>query len=175
MSTDVFPSILEMNVFTALRTFILSLVACEVIRTQTNRVPMPKGDFIAMTQLRAVPLETNTHTYTATSETILRPTQFDIQIDSYGASAADRAQTIATLLRDDIACQSFLASGYDIQPLYAGDAHQMPLVTGEEQYLERWTFECSLQINPTITQTISSANTLAVSGMVDVDRAYPPS
>lgn len=171
--SDILPSILETNVFNALRTFILAYVSCEVVRAQGNRVPMPAGDFIALTPIAAVPLSTNVHTYTATQETVRRPTQFTIQIDCYGKASADRAQTLATLLRDDVAIQSFAASGYDIAPLYAEDAHQMPLIDGEQQYEERWTFNAVLQANPTVTLTTETANTLTVT-TVDVDRAYPP-
>ncbi len=173
MSADIVPSILETNVFTALRAFILGLVACEVVRAQGNRVPMPVGDFIALTQTGTQLLSTNTHTYDVNSETILSPTQFTIQVDCYGANSQARAKTIATLLRDDYGCQALAASGFDISPLYAGDAHQMPLVDGELQYEERWTFECVLQINPTITVTTETADTLSID-VLNVDRTYPP-
>jgi hypothetical protein len=166
-------SILETNVLAALRTFILSAVTCEVIVAQTNRVAMPKGDFITMTSMSQVPLSTNTDTWDATTKTVLRPTQFTIQLDCYGTTAANNAQVVAALLRDDFACQSFKSSGFDIQPLYAGDAQQMPLISGEDQYINRWTFNCVLQANPTITLTQQTANALTV-GVVNVERTYPP-
>lgn len=168
-----YSSILETNIFTSLRTFILSVVDCEVIRSQVNRVSMPKGDFIALTPVSSMALETNTDTYNATTNSIKRPVQLNVQVDCYGAKAADRALTIATLFRDDYACQSFIGSGFDIQPLYAEDAHQMPLISGEEQYIERWTFEVAIQANPIVTITQQSANALVV-GLLDVERTYPP-
>ena len=171
--SDTLPSILETNVFAALRAFILSLVSCEVIRTPINRVAMPVGDFIALTPLASVALATNTDTYSASAEMILRPMQYTVQVDCYGSSAGDRANTIAALFRDDYACQSFRASGFDVQPLYAGDAHQMPLVTGEEQYLERWTFECVMQANPVVTVPAQTASSLTVD-LINVDATYPP-
>lgn len=167
------PSILEANVFTALRTFILSVVDCEVIRSQVNRVSTPKGDFIALTPVSMAPLETNTDTWTDTTKAVKRPAQMNIQVDCYGASSADRAQVISALFRDDCACQSFLASGFDIQPLYAGDAQQMPLVSGEDAYVERWTFELALQVNPVVTLTQQTANTLKA-GVINVERTYLP-
>lgn len=171
--TATYASILEADVFTALRTFILALVDCEVVRTQVNRVAMPKGDFIAMTPMGSVQLETNAHTYGATSETVMRPTQYTIQVDCYGAKAGDRAQTLVTMLRDDYAVQSLASGGKDIAPLYADDAHQMPLIDGEQQYEARWTFNSVLQYNPAVTLTTETADTLTV-GTVDVDRSYPP-
>ena len=169
---DILPSVNEVDVFTALRAFILTVVGCPVVRTQVNRVPMPTGDFIALTPKSATPLETNTDTYTATTKTVERRTQYTIQIDCYGTLASDRAQTIATLLRDSYAADQFAASGYDVTPLYAGDAQQMPLIDGEEQYEERWTFDAVLQVNPLITLPEETANTLTV-GIIPADVVYP--
>ncbi len=169
---DVFPSITEADAFTALRAFILTIVGCPVIRAQVNRVPMPLGDFIALTAVSAIPLETNTDTWTATTKSIERRTQFTIQVDCYGALSAERCQTIATLLRDSYAVNQFALSGYDMAPLYAGDAHQMPLMDGEDQFEQRWTFDAVLQINPTITIATETADALTV-GLIDVDAVYP--
>lgn len=168
-----YANITETNAFTALRAFILAYVDCEVIRAPVNRAAMPKGDFIALSPVRAMALETNAHTYTATTETVKRPTQFSVQADFYGARAGDRAQTVATLFRDEIACAALAASGFDIQPLYTSDPQQLPIVTGEEQYLERWTALFELQMNPILTLAIETANALTV-GVLNVDREYPP-
>jgi hypothetical protein len=64
----IIPSITETNLMTALRGFILSVVDCEVIRTQVNRVAMPVGDFIALTALSGIPLSTNVTTYTSSTK-----------------------------------------------------------------------------------------------------------
>lgn len=165
--------ITETAVIKALGDFISGIVSCPVLRAQANRVSMPVGDFIMMTPTNALPLSTNVEAFTDTTKTVERATQFTVQVDSYGVRANERAVTIATLLRDDVACASFAASGFDIQPLYAGDAHQMPLITGEEQYLERWTFEAVLQFNPVLTVAIQSATGVSV-GLIDVDVQYPP-
>ena len=170
---DILPSVTQEDAFTALRAFILTLVGCEVVRAQQNRVPMPVGAFIALTQLSAIPLETNTDTWTATTKSIERPTQFTIQIDCYGPLSSGRAQTIATMLRDSYAVDQFALQGFDMAPLYAGDAHQIPLIDGEEQYEERWTFEAVLQLNPVITVTAETADTLAITGLIPADVIYP--
>lgn len=155
MSQDNLPTILEGDVFAALRSFILTLVNCEVIRGQTNRVPMPKGDFVMMTPAYMAQLETNVATYRDIPnlgfQDIRRAARFDIQIDSYGAAACDRATTLSMMMRSEYACQAFAAINPEIQPLYADDPRQMPLITGEEQYLERWTFTAAIQFNPVIS------------------------
>jgi hypothetical protein len=163
------PSITETQLFTALRAFLLTIVDCPVIRLPVNRVAMPAGDFVGMSPVGEVPLSTNVASYTDGAKNILRPAQVTIQIDCYGAGARDRASAIATLLRDEYACAQFAASGFDVQPLYAGDAQQMPLVDGEAQYEERWTFPAVLQCNAVVSVPQDSATALQV-GLIEADR-----
>lgn len=165
------PSITETQVFTALRAFILTLVDCEVIRTPNNRVAMPAGEFISLSPVSNIALATNVTGYGDTDKRILRPSQITIQVDCYGANAGDRAATITTLLRDVTGCDAMAGAG--VQPLYAGDSRQMPMVDGESQYVERWTFDCVLQANPVLTVTQQSATALSV-GLKNVDRTFPP-
>jgi len=171
---DNFASILESNVFTTLRTFLLTLVGCPVIRVPVNRVAMPLGDFIAMSPGRFKRLGTNTDEVTGiTTETTLMPTEITIQLDCYGDSAMDRATSISALFRDSLAVESFELSGFDIAPLYATDPQQMPLSSGEDQYIERWMFECVMQFNPVVTSNILTTSTGPTVGIVNVDRTYP--
>jgi hypothetical protein len=171
--TDVAISITEKSLLDALGVFISSVVSCEVIRLQKNRVSPPKGDFVGITALGTEELSTSVETNFATNRTIKSPTRFSVQIDCYGALAGDRAKALSILLRNDYACQAFAATGLDIQPLYATPASQMPLITGEQQYLERWTFEAALQFNGVVTVAQDTANTLAV-GLINVGAAYKP-
>ncbi|WP_048996427.1 phage neck terminator protein [Burkholderia multivorans] len=170
-------SITESNVLTALRTFILPLVSCEVIKGLVNRAAMPAGDFVAMTPVMAPPLATNVSTYSdvpgAGAQNVKRSTRFDVQIDCYGATSAENAAIISTLLRSEYACQSFKASGFDVQPLYADDPKQMPIVDDSDQWLERWTFSAVLQYNPVVTVPQDFAATLNVN-LVNVDASYKP-
>jgi hypothetical protein len=171
-------SITETQVLTVLRSFILSLVSLDgdhVIRGLQNRVAMPAGDFIEITASLSGPLSTNVQTYAPDNSASLnkRSTQLSVQIDCYGVSAMDNANMLSMMLRSDYACQKFAASGLDMQPLYANDAHQMPFVTGEEQYMERWVFDAVLQFNPVVTVPQDFADSLEV-GLIDVDVVYPP-
>jgi hypothetical protein len=171
-------SITETQVLTVLRSFILSLVSLDgdhVIRGLQNRVAMPAGDFIEITASLSSPLSTNVQTYAPDNSGSLnkRSTQLSVQIDCYGVSAMDNANMLSMMLRSDYACQKFAESGLDMQPLYANDAHQMPFVTGEEQYMERWVFDAVLQFNPVVTVPQDFADSLEV-GLIDVDVVYPP-
>jgi len=170
------PSITETQIFTALREFILSVVAdCEVIRLPNNRTAMPKGAFVAMSPGSNAALSTNVTTYDGENNQrdILRASQFSAQIDCYGAGSSEMATAISMLLRDQYACDKFAESGLDMQPLYAGEPHQMPLVDGEAKYEERWTFEAVLQINPKLTVSQDYADSLEIK-LVNVNLAYPP-
>lgn len=170
---DIFPSVTEEAALAALRAVIQSVVGCEVIRAQQNRVPMPKGDFVAMTVVGLTPLSTNVDTYTSSTKAIKRPARLSVQIDCYGADSNQRSAAIAAILRDEFATEQFIAAGVDMQTLYAGDATQTPIVDGQEQYQERWTFTAELQVNPVLTVTQETANALSV-GLVNVDSKYPP-
>jgi hypothetical protein len=154
------PSITETQVFTALRAFLLTIVTCEVVRAPVNRVAMPLGDFISLTPISNIPLSTNVTTLTGANNSIKRASQFTIQIDCYGSGAGDRATAITMLLRSDYAFGA--ASGLDIQQLYAGDSRQIPIVDGEGQYAERWSFDAVLQFNPVLTIPQDSAIVLRV-------------
>lgn len=77
----------------------------------------------------------------------LQPTRLIYQLDVYGAGSGDHAQVISTLFRDEYATQRFPTS---IQPLDCSDPRQMPFITGEAQYEDRWIVEASLQANITI-------------------------
>lgn len=169
--TAILPDITEAAVIKVLGDFISGLVDCPVMRAQANRVSFPVGDFILMTPVHRTALATNIDTNTQTTQSAQRSTQVDVQVDCYGSSAGDRAQTLVTLLRDTYACDAMMGTG--VQPLYASDVSQMPLITGEEQYLDRWRFEASLQIGPTITTPAQTFSTATVD-FVSTNAQYPP-
>lgn len=168
-------SITRTMIITALRTFLSELAPGQrVIRTPVNRAAMPIGAFVAMTPGKTFPLATPTTTVDLLGgRTIKRSSQFDCQIDCYGPDSGDLAELISMLFREQYAVEKFAATGLELAPLYASDARQMPIVTGEEQYVERWTFDLSLQFNPMVSTVQQSANMLDV-GIISVDAAYPP-
>lgn len=163
------------QVMTALGKFILSLVSCEVVQGLDNRVPMPKGDFVVMTPILSPVLATNVSTFDAAqgTETLHRSTRYDVQVDCYGATASDRAALLSMMLRSEYACNSFAASGYDVQPLYAEDPHQLPFVNAEAQYEERWSFTAALQFSPAVSTPMEFFDEAKI-GLYEVDTTYPP-
>lgn len=216
------PSVTESNVFTALRSFLLSVLptATDVIKAQVNRVPEPANpNFVLMTPLRRERIETNIDssadvlftasiagnvmtvtqvsfgtiaigntvfgtglaagTLTITGQltgtggigtysvslaqnlasqpfaaglmNYMQPTEFTIQLDVHGPISGDNSQVITTLFRDDFAVQQFLTSGFDVAPLYADSAKQIPFTNDQQQYEDRWVIEACLQANITVS------------------------
>jgi hypothetical protein len=173
-------SITESQALTVLRAFVLSLVDLDgdhVVRSLGNRVAMPTGEFIVLAPLGSTALSTTVQSYIdapgAGVSQNKRSTQFAVQVDCYGAQALDRASVLSMLLRAPYACEFFAAAGFDMQPLYAGEAKQLPFVTGEAQYMERWSFDAALQMNPVVAVPQRFADQLHVD-LIDVDAKFPP-
>lgn len=92
----------------------------------------------------------------------MQATEVTFQLDVHGKDSADNVQIISTLFRDEYACASFSASGYDVQPLYTSEPRQMPFITGESQYEDRWSIDVVLQANPVVTAPQQFAGALSV-------------
>ena len=149
------------NVIDALADFLQPFCGqSEIIRAQTNRTPMPNGEFVVLTEILQVELETPITSWDETTQeqTFLSPTRIDIQIDFYGPNAGDYCKAVTGVLRTEYACSQFPEG---IKPLYASDGVQSPLVTGEQQWLARWTLTVSLQYNPNIVVQSQTAAALA--------------
>lgn len=169
-------SLTQDSAFTALRSALLAMLpdGVEVIRGQANRVPMPaSSDFVVMTPTGRVQLSTTTHDYSPPTdpapakgtEGIGRSTRLDVQLDVYGDSAADNATIVTTLLRDAWGVDQMKGSG--VVPLYCTDPMQMPLVAGEQQWIERWTMTVALHATPVATVPTEFADNL-VTGLQEV-------
>ena len=175
----------ESEALAALRSFLVSILpnGTEVLRTEINRVAEPIGpNFVMMTPSARIRLSTGTDTYDDPisqggtglgSKAVMTPTELVVSCDVYGPDAANLAQIMTTLLRDDVAFEAMDASGLDMQLLFAEDANQIPFVNGEQQIEFRWTFEVHLQINPVVTVEQDFADTV-VTGVISVDVEYPP-
>jgi hypothetical protein len=179
MSDTISPTLAA--VYTALGNFIVAatgLPNAAVVRGVDNLVPMPPTDpgFIVMTGLFQIPLATNQDSWDQapdadpTTISIERDTQFNVQVDCYGATADQWAPMLSTLLRDDYGCTALAPN---CQPLYCSDARMMPFEDAEDQYEQRWTFDAVLQYNPVVTPVQTFATSLK-SGVIDVNEAYPP-
>lgn len=174
----------EAQSLTALRSVLLTYLGpgIEIIRAEINRVPEPKGpDFIVMTPTGRERLSTNVETYSdgflrtprvPGTVAAMQPTQLTVQLDIHGPASADTVQMLATLFRSRVACELFTATGFAIQPLYAGEAHQTPFLNAAEQFEFRWTMDAVLQANPSVITTQDFAAVVTI-GLINVDAKYP--
>lgn len=166
------PSIIIDAVIDALATYLTPFVAgAPIIRGQVNRVAMPQGAFVELTEILTVDLSVPYAGYdTVLGTAILHgPARIDVQVDFYGAAAGDYCKAAKTAFRTGWGFDAFPA---DIKPLYMSDGTQSPLITAEQQYESRWTLTASMQYNPTVTLPQEFADTLDVT-LVNIERAYP--
>lgn len=171
-------SITEDALVDDLGAFADTLVDCEVVRGQVNRVPSPKSsEYVIVTPMGVVGLSLPHTKYadptpSTGTRSLTRPTQWAAQVDCYGEKAQDRALILSIALRSQYGCE-FLGELGRAQPLYTGEPKQLPFVTGENQYTERWSFDAILQFNPTVTLPQQFADSLHVN-LIEVDTKFPP-
>lgn len=142
-------------------------VPTPIIRGQVNRVPMPgttpEGPFVKVTESHRKNLDAPSQfqsTDPAKQEaTISNSKQLDVQIDFYGRAAGEWSAAVESAWRSLYGTGQFPDG---IKPLYCSDAHQLALVTGEEQYEDRWALTGSLEYNPSVIVPQQSATELAV-------------
>ena len=175
-------SITESAVLTGLRAWLIYVLgsSVEVIQELENRVPTPKSSFVLMNRVGRKGLsfpiasyvdEQSVGTIPAICEVIhTEPVELSVQVDCYGPTAGDMMEMISATWHTMTAC-GYL-SAYAIKPLFNDDARQMPFITGEKQYVHRWTITLHLQYNPAVAlwQDFMSE---AEAGIINVDRTYP--
>lgn len=124
----------------------------QIVRGQANRVSYPKPPFVMLTELRNSDLQVPHVEYDfsvgADSVTVRNAQKFNVQIDFYASNAGDMCSAVTSALRSSWGWNQF---PQNIRPLYTQDGIQSPLVTGEQQYANRWILTTSLQYNPSFT------------------------
>jgi hypothetical protein len=166
------------DVVTTLGNFIVSIVptGTTVLRGPIDRAAYPNTDFVLMTPVHRTRLRTNLYNDNVPdtgdgSTDLEQGTQMEVQVDMYGDSlGADWCAMFTTVFRSEAGS---IALAPICQPLYADDGRMLPLVTGEEQYLERWMVRAVLQYNPVTTLVTQFADTVEVT-TINVDERYPP-
>lgn len=129
---------------------------------------------IISAQLTGTPGGVGTYTVapsqTLASETLyagqrqdLVPTRWTVQLDVYGPNSFANAKIVEGTFFSDVATTFFSAEGYPVQVLYCSEMRQVPLITGEEQYQQRWSMDAMLEIDPTIGTSIQFADQVQVS------------
>ena len=136
-------------------------VPTPIIRGQANRVPPPVPAFVVVTEIHRANLDTpvfiNSADPNIQQATVTNSKQIDIQIDFYGVDSANWSAAVETVFRSPYAPDQFPTG---MAPLFCSDAQQAPLITGEEQYENRWVLTASLEYNPDVTVPQQSATEL---------------
>lgn len=115
-------------------------------------------------------------TLSAGRKVMTQAAQATVQLDFHSENdteAANMAQTVATLLRDDYGVTSFANQPSGVVPLFADDPRQMPFVNDQQQYEWRWILEAKFQVNQQVTVSQEYADAVNV-GLVEVDGRFPP-
>ena len=139
------------NVIDALADFLQPFVdGADIIRAQVNRVPMPSLPCVVLTELFHVDLRVPSQDYDVLNEEVdlSASNRIDIQVEFYGDSAGDYCRSVETAFRTMWGFDMFPAG---IKPLYTSDGIQSPLISGEQQYVSRWTLTVSMQYNPIVS------------------------
>lgn len=129
----------------------------KVQQAQTDRVPMPKGEFCIMTPLRFTRIsstrdirqDTGSASDSAMGYTEAR--QADIQVDIYGDRAGDRAIALETVFTSSYGYDKIKSIDVRLAPLYSSAAIQAPMINAERQWQERYTVTLSLQAHITVS------------------------
>lgn len=163
----------DQDVFKAMRVFLQSFIplTVQVVQAQDNKVPMPKGGFVTMNNSSLDRLSFNIDSYAVNQDkSILTPTKYSMQLDFYGPLSQTWAMQTVALFRDEYATEIFPSN---IQPLYADDPVQIPLIDGEAQYEQRWKLVASLQYNPILSTTKQSMLGVDI-GLAPIDQTFQP-
>lgn len=169
-------SITQEDVYAKVRALVLDVVPAgvEVVQGLGNGVPMPAGEFVAMTLTLRNPHRTPVETWdrddpNPSAIAIEQGTLIRVQLDCYGPRSGDWSEILATVLRSSYAFRLL----DPVSPLFADNPIQAALINGEEQYEQRWIVGANLQYNPVIMTPMEFADRVEVT-LINVDEAYKP-
>lgn len=155
-------------------------VGVDIVQGQDNYVAPPNAaDYVVMWPISRNRLSTNVREYNPTTDpipaegdlSVAASTDVVIQLDFHGVNCADNTQIFTTLFRDPFATGYFEGSGYT--PLYCDDGRQLPFITPEKTYENRWAVYAHMQVTPIVSTTHQFADNLTTE-LISVDATYPP-
>ena len=174
------PAPTRAQALTLLRGFLLQVLPAgtEVVLGQANRVPEPTGDnFVCVIPHGLKRLSTTVVTWSnetspfPTVQAYLQDVGLMMQLQAFGEGSTDNVNIITTLLRSPYGVEFFAGSG--IVPLWCDDGQQIPFISAEDQYADRWIVEALLQMNISLTVPQQFATSADV-GIFNVDATWPP-
>lgn len=157
--------ITDTDAYTAVKAFCALVVPAGtlILQGQQNGIAMPSTNFVLLTTIDSERIGTNTDGlvfvnggFTASVSADYR---YSIQADFYSPDAESWATSAELLWRDGIAWDSMPSN---IKPLYSDKPRQLPIIGGEDQWIQRWTMTLVLDYRPTWTQPTDAATSLTV-------------
>ena len=144
-----------------IRQMLLHYTDCKaknVLCGYNNRVPLPAdNDYIIFTVLNPFRYGTPRVITTKNGNTSYQCYRVMIQIDFYGDLAFDRACDIVNISRTGFLCD-FLRKYY-IQPIACDDAKNLTGLSGEKDYVERWTVDFEIDYQKAVNDSQDWFNT----------------
>lgn len=143
------------------------------ILSQTSGAPGGPGVYVV-----SVAQAVASGTISAGAQSVTQAVRHAVQLDFHSKDltvGADMAVTVSTLLRDEFATDQFAnqSPSYDVTPLYADDARQVPFTNDQKQVEWRWVVEALLQANVVVSVPMQFADSVGVE-LISVDAEYAP-
>lgn len=155
-------NIADSDVYKGLCAFINLIVpvGTPIDQGQQNRVPMPSVDCVILTTIGAPTRIGTNYDQVEPAETLITADfEYVVQADFYSQYAESWAMSAELLWRDKNAWYGVPAG---MKPLYSEGRMQLPLLGGENQWINRWTLTLVLDYKPTLTLATESADTATV-------------
>lgn len=129
-----------------------------ILAGYNNHVQLPAdNDYIIFTILNPTRYGTPRVVTTIEGNTSYQDYRIPVQIDFYGDLSFDRANDIINISRTEFLCQ-FLEP-YGIQPIACDEAQNLTGISGEQEYVDRWTVRLEVDYQDAVSDSQDSFNT----------------
>lgn len=130
----------------------------KILAGYNNHVQLPAdNNYIIFTVLNPYRYGTPQVVTTINGSTSYQDFRCEVQIDFYGNLAFDRACDIVNISRTEFLCE-FL-SKYGIQPTFVDEAQNLTGISGEKEYVERWSVRLEIDYRDAVSVSQDSFNT----------------
>lgn len=176
----------EADFMTALHGFIQNVTGIDgnrVFRGQQSRMVLPKsGSYCIYTPILRHRRGTNVYTFDAAKkpddkngvDTLTALILVDVQVDFYGADAAQNAQAIEIASRSYRGTDYFKTAGVDVRVCTAENPRNLTGIDMSDQYEQRWSVTITTEINSALTQELPWFEDVTYKVFKNVDVYFPP-
>ena len=153
----------KLDIQKAIRDMLIHYTDCpkeNILAGYNNKVQLPSdNNYIIFTVLGQTRIGTPIVEFGSgvSKNTSYQDFRVDVQIDFYGQFAFDRANDIINISRTLFLCD--LMAPYGIQPIECDEAQNLTGVSGEKEYVERWTVTMSVDYRDAVSDNQDGFNT----------------